>query len=226
MADRDKKYFTEDWAGKRYGHLVIERYEDKAFVCRCDCGNEKRVKPSYLFNNKQTTCGLKCPIHLEKNTGKTYTRLYRIWSGMKGRCSNPNNTAYKRYGGRGITVCPEWADNFESFRSWSLEHGYQDDLTIDRIDGNKGYSPDNCRWATYKEQRQNEVSRYTYTDYVPYGKQYEVNGISKTLKEWAKESGISSTGLAYRIKQGMTMEEAISTPKLPGIKLSSHLGKV
>lgn len=219
MSDRERKYFTEDWAGKRYGHLVIERYENKNFICKCDCGNTKSVKPSYLFNGKQTTCGLQCPIHKEKNKGYTHTRLYRIWSGMKGRCGNPNNESYERYGGRGITVCKEWKESFECFRSWALENGYQENLTIDRIDGNKGYSPDNCRWATYKEQRKNEANRYTYSEYVPYGKVYEVDGASKTLKEWAKTVEITPQALAYRIKRGMTIEDAVSAPKRPGKKL-------
>ena len=84
------------------------------------------------------------------------TRIYRIWSGMKDRCNRPKNEWYSRYGGRGITVCPEWLHDFKAFQDRALSHGYRDDLTIDRIDNDKGYSPDNCRWATMEEQIQNK----------------------------------------------------------------------
>lgn len=83
------------------------------------------------------------------------TRLYRIWCGMKGRCKNPTNKAYKDYGGRGITICDEWDKDFSAFRDWALGHGYEDWLSIDRVDNDKGYSPDNYRWATAKEQSNN-----------------------------------------------------------------------
>lgn len=91
----------------------------------------------------------------QRKYGVAATRLYRIWGGMKSRCYNPNQRNYKYYGAKGIEVCEEWKSSFEAFRKWATENGYQEDLTIDRIDGDKGYSPDNCRWTTMSEQLKN-----------------------------------------------------------------------
>ena len=104
------------------------------------------------------------------------TRPYDIWQNMKGRCYNPHNPRYDRYGGRGITVCDEWKEDFNAFYEWSVQNGYSDDLTIDRIDNDKGYSPDNCRWATQEEQARNRESNIKIT----------IGNATKTLKEWCE----------------------------------------
>jgi hypothetical protein len=93
-------------------------------------------------------------IHKRKHGG-TGTRLYNIWCGMKDRCYNPNAIPYSRYGGKGITICDEWVNDYDTFREWALTHGYKDTLTIDRINNNLGYSPVNCRWITKAEQNRN-----------------------------------------------------------------------
>lgn len=120
------------------------------------------------------------------NRSPSKTRLYTIWVCMKQRCTNPQATGYINYGGRGITICAEWLHNFKAFEDWAYSHGYREYLTLDRIDNNKGYGPDNCRWATMKEQAHNR--RFAPIGHTP---KYEIGGILKTATEWAKIAGIS-----------------------------------
>ena len=153
-----------DLTGQKFGRLtVIERAPNvssgAAWLCQCTCGTHTIVSSNMLRTERTQSCV--CLAHestkLRSIThGGSYTRLYHIWSGMHQRCHNPNNPAFNNYGGRGIVVCDGWFHNFTAFRDWALSHGYRDDLTIDRIDNNKGYSPDNCRWATYSVQRKNQ----------------------------------------------------------------------
>lgn len=110
--------------------------------CLCDCGEVRKVRSCHLVNGHTTSCGCYSKDYTTmKNTthGETHTRLHSIWSCMKTRCNNPNSKSYSYYGGRGIKLCPEWESNFESFRDWELLNGYSDDLSIDRIDNDKGY---------------------------------------------------------------------------------------
>ena len=128
-----------------------------------------------------------------------YDRLYRIWKAMRSRCHNPNATEYDRYGGRGIDICEEWDDYFV-FREWSLTHGYADNLTIDRIDNDKGYSPDNCRWITIKEQQQTRSSCHLIT----------FNGKTQNITQWAKEFNMSRDKLKRRLELGWPIERALT----------------
>lgn len=138
-----------------------------------------------------------------KRHGGKGTRLYRIWKAMRSRCNNPNASAYSRYGGRGIKVCKEW-DDFTSFRDWAMRNGYTDELTIDRIDNDGSYNPDNCRWATYEQQANNN----------PHNKVITVDGITDTVARQSARYGVSQYLVYDRLRLGWDAESALKTPKL------------
>jgi hypothetical protein len=146
----------------RFGRLVAIRAVGSKnkriqWECQCDCGNKTIVASDCLTCGSTKSCGCyAAEMRVKANTDHGYcgTRIYRIWKGIKSRCLIPSSTDYKWYGAKGVTVCKDWM-KFEPFLKWSVENGYSENLTIDRIDPFKGYSPDNCRWATIKEQNAN-----------------------------------------------------------------------
>lgn len=196
-----------DLLNQRYGKLTVIEFIRKEgryvyWKCKCDCGNYKIVKGEDLRRKHTLSCGClkhKSPPNTTHNMSKT--RLYIIWQDMKKRCSNPNLYEYKNYGGRGITVCHEWKSSFIDFRDWALENGYRDDLTIDRIDVNGNYEPDNCRWITKKEQNYNRRNNRIF----------EYNGKRQTVTQWAEEYSISLSKIYYRLKLGWSFEKIITT---------------
>lgn len=200
----------EDMTGRRFGLLEVVRPDSNVkngktkWICRCDCGSVRSVYTYNLKNGHTISCGCES---LRKRTAartthsKTKTRLYRIWAKMKARCTHPGDRAYGRYGGRGITVCEDWL-SFEPFEKWAVCNGYSDELTIDRRNNNLGYSPENCRWATSKQQANNTRKNRVI----------ERDGVSRTLAEWGDITGIQPTTIAYRLKIGWTVETALTAP--------------
>ncbi len=132
--------------------------------------------------------------------GMCNSRLYRIWSGMKQRCTNPNTINYKSYGAKGVSVCTEWQD-FKNFYAWAIANGYADNLTIDRVDNNGNYEPSNCCWATNKAQ-QNHTS---------YTRLHTYNGETLSVMQWAEKMGIHPNMLYKRLYRGWSIEKAIKT---------------
>lgn len=187
--------------GRRFGRLiVIEETDERTkcgeikYRCKCDCGNEKIIAGTALRYGKSQSCGCilsESSAKRARSHGKSKTRLYKIWAGMKDRCTNPQRREYKDYGGRGITICGEW-DDFQAFYIWSIENGYADNLSIDRIDNDGPYSPTNCRWATRKVQGNNTRSTVHIT----------VDGETKNIGDWAAAVGVARSTISRHMKIG------------------------
>lgn len=189
-----------DISGNRYGFLTVV-YHDKEeskrkgktlWMCKCDCGNYKHCESHSLRIGKTVSCGCRRTDRPHVTHGKTGTEIYQKWQSMKGRCNNPNFPHYSYYGGRGISVCKEWENDFTAFYNWSMENGYKQGLSIDRIDFNGNYEPTNCRWIPLAAQQRNKRDTVRVT----------VNGISKPLQEWSEISGVSSSALRERYRTG------------------------
>ena len=220
-----------DLTGQKFGKLTaIKRIRQKKYkngshsywLCRCECGNLTEVEVTHLKNGNTKSCGcLKKNRTMQNSTKKHYTgesstRLYRVWIGMKTRCYNPKAGNYKYYGAKGVSICEEWIgdDGYRNFKSWALKNGYKNELTIDRKDNNKSYSPDNCRWVTQKEQARN-------TSQV---KMLEYKGEVRSIPEWAENVGISTECLKQRIKNGWSIEKCIETPSKRTLKTEYRKG--
>ena len=188
--------------GQRVGRLTVISKEPNTnpkdkhamWLCVCDCGNTKKVASHHLKKGSVKSCG--CISHKKSNT-----HIYKVWVHIKGRCYDAKHKHYKYYGGRGITVCDEWRSNFQAFYAWAMDNGYKENLTIDRVDNNKGYSPDNCRWVTMKEQANNKRNNIVIT----------FNNKTQTLAQWAIELNIKQNTLLYRLRRGWSVERAFKT---------------
>ena len=208
----------KDITGQKFGRITAIRYvgknEDKRALweCNCDCGNTVIVdgKSLRLGNTKSCGCYNLDRIAernkiIHKTHGETNTKLFHIWGGIKSRCKNPNMNNYHDYGGKGVSICEEWDNSFEAFRDWSYENGYKDGLTIDRIDSNGNYCPENCRWATVKEQNRNRKSNKLIT----------YNGETHCIADWADILGINYDVLQHRISVAkMPIKKAFEMPYL------------
>lgn len=205
----------KDLTGKKFGRwTVLKQVEDyifpngehrKQWLCKCECGTERIVLGKILRNGQSKSCGCWRNEKAKKDStthGMSHSRLYNIYSNMKDRCYNKKTSSYKRYGGRGIKICQEWLDDFENFKNWALPNGYNDSLTIDRINNNGNYEPSNCRWITSKEQQSN-TRRNLYITY---------NGEVHTLAEWERIMGVKTGLLGKRLRKGWDIKKAFTTP--------------
>lgn len=197
-----------DLTGQRFGMLtVLNRADNKGkrtmWNCLCDCGNKAVVGGSNLKNGNTRSCGClhkKMLISNSKTHGLSCHPPYRVYSHMKGRCCNKNDENYKRYGGRGITICDEWLSSFSAFYEWSMKNGYKSGATLDRIDNNSGYSPSNCRWTTMQVQSNNRRSNH----YITY------NEKTMSASDWSRETGINVGTIIARDRSGKTPEEILN----------------
>lgn len=208
---------VKDLSGQRFGKLVAlrcvgkDRHNNAIWLCRCDCGSQKRVVSRALVCGSTTSCGCRergmFINGIPRRHGGSGEALYRVWSGMRNRCYDANRKKYPNYGGRGIKVCPEWLHDYGAFRAWAYAHGYDPSLpgwecSIDRIDVDGDYSPVNCRWVSMAEQAKNKRNavRLNY------------RGRVIGTEEAERIGGIAYTTIRSRIKRGWSVERAIEQP--------------
>ena len=172
-----------DLTGQKFGKWLVLRLDKNKttkhasyWLCQCECGNISSVFSGNLTRGHSKSCGCQrseISAQQAQTHGESKTRLYTIWNDMKARCSRPGNRIYHD---RGITVCEEWYKSYEAFRDWAVSNGYDDELQIDRVDNNKGYFPDNCRWVTVMQNQNNRRDNV----------RIKYHGEIKTLKEWSR----------------------------------------
>lgn len=200
----------QDHTGETFGYLTAIRCVGRSndgnpiWLCRCKCGKLHEATARNLVHGHVKSCGCKRSEGTRTTHGQSDSRLYRVWNGMKQRCMNPNNTEWHNYGGRGISVCDEWM-NFEAFRTWAEANGYEPDAkygkcTIDRIDTDGNYEPNNCRWVDYIVHGNNRRGHTSIT----------VNGESHTIAEWARLNGLNPSTIRSRLHDGWEPERAVT----------------
>lgn len=185
-----------DLTGSRFGRLVALRRITPVgdptgirWLCECDCGNMCEVSTNALRQGMTRSCGCLFRETVTKHGGQN-ERLYHVWQGMRDRCNNPRSRAYPYYGGKGVHICMEW-DSYSSFRKWAVESGYVEGLSIDRIDPEKDYCPENCRWITVSENTRRAAKKHFIT----------VNGITKSCAKWERDLKTGRNAISHWIKR-------------------------
>lgn len=205
----------KDLKNKRFGRLVvIERVENyispkgksiARWLCKCDCGNYLKTTTNHLTSGDAKSCGCISKENILKVSksnithGQTGARIYRIWQNMKTRCYNTKFVNYKYYGAKGIKICDEWLNDFNEFYKWAKNNGYKDNLTLDRINSESDYKPDNCRWVSMKIQNTNKSSN----------KKVMFKGEKITLNELSNKINVSAWTLYKRYSKGERGERLI-----------------
>lgn len=205
----------KDLVGLKFNRLIVLKYHSHnkhkqiVYLCKCDCGVEKLIAGTLLTTGHTKSCGCLNREKIIKSTfkhGLTDTPLHKNWLGMIGRCKYKSHISYKYYGAKGIKVCDEWLNSFITFYEWAMKNGYDKNKSIDRIDSNKDYSPDNCKWSTRKEQNYNKTNNLIV----------EIEGKMLNSKEVFEIYGINNLVLSSRIIRGKKGLELIKTPRKTG----------
>lgn len=217
------KFDVNDIVGKTFGKLSVINFDHKEqiftknnikngykyfYLCLCECGNKIIVSRHHLLFKHTKSCGCITKTHNLSNS-----RLYKIYNGMKHRCYNPKNYKYKNYGGRGITICQEWQEDFINFYTWAINNNYADNLSIDRINANGNYEPDNCRWVNMKTQQNNRTNNHLLT----FGNE------THSINEWAEILNIKRETIKSRLFLGWSISKALTTPVRPRNQQSSDI---
>jgi len=184
---------SKDLTGMKFGLLTIISRAEKtsknpSWECECECGNTKTILSYNLISGKSKSCGCVRGNKLRlfsKTHGESKTRIYGIYKGMKQRCYNKNTPAYRYYGGKGIEICFDWLNDFLKFKNWSIDNGYLHGKSIDRINPNGNYCPENCRWVDVEKQQNNKLNSFFLS----------IDGEKKTIAEWADSNNINKQTL-------------------------------
>ena len=197
--------------GKKFNSLTVlevssnKKNDNYLLVCKCDCGNIQTIRATRVINGITKTCGCRNKGYSYSKSNKLsclYPTFYSIWNSMKHRCYDKSNKKYKNYGARGIKICKEWKDSFENFLNWCLNSDYEKGLTLDRIDVNSDYKPNNCRWANFTIQARNKTNNNLVT----------YNNETKCVAQWCEDLNIPYNTIRARLRLGWTPELAFTTP--------------
>lgn len=193
-----------DLRGQKFGRWTVLEEAGRTehggvlWKCQCECGTVRDVSSNSLRMGRSVSCG--CYNREVITThGNAKSEIHRVWGNLKDRCLNPKSQMWSRYGGRGITVCDEWKNDYVAFEEWALANGYEKGLSLDRIDNDGNYEPSNCRWATAKEQCRNRSNNRILT----------IDGESHCLSEWAEIVGINPMTINTRLRRGWSDHDAV-----------------